>query len=477
MPRDTYSSREMSMRPAWAVWLAISAAGMMACAVKTPPDVAEIQKLGMAHVAVPAQWPGGTAASGIVTDNWLGTFNDPQLTALVEEAIAFNTDLQAGAARVEQARLHAKQAGAALYPSVDGLLRGGGPMSGDGSGLSGGAISASWELDLWGRVRYGRAAATATAVSAEADFTFARQAIAATVAKSWMLAVEARLQLAVASEMRTTADEMVRLTGDRLRVGVGDEFDVAVARADAAGFQDTIRRLELARSQADRAVEILVGRYPSAALTVAAALPSFPGDVPAGLPSDLLERRPDVIAAERRVAAAFYRVGEAKAARLPRISLTAGVNSISSDLFVLKDRDNPVWSYGASLLAPLFNAGALKTQVDIRTAEQKQAVAEYATIGLRAFGDVEEALATELAMRDREKILAAQLVDSQRALDLARSRYDIGSGDLRAVEQRQLALHANRSLLLRVQAEQRVQRINLHLALGGSFVPPPPPAP
>ena len=194
------------------------------------------------------------------------------------------------------------------------------------------------------------------------------------------------------------------------------------------------------------------------------------------MPSELLERRPDVIAAERRVAAAFYRVGEAKAARLPRISLTGGVNAISSDLFVLQDRDNPVWSAGADLLMPLFRGGALKTQVEIRTAAQKQSVAEYASIGLRAFGDVEDALATGLAMRDRERILSAQLMDSQRAFDLARARYDVGVGDLRAVEQRQIALHANRSALLRVQAEQRVQRVNLHLALGGSFMLPPSPA-
>jgi multidrug efflux system outer membrane protein len=200
-------------------------------------------------------------------------------------------------------------------------------------------------------------------------------------------------------------------------------------------------------------------------------------DVPAGLPSALLERRPDVIAAERRVAAAFYRVGEAQAARLPRISLTMGLNSISSELFVLQDRDNPVWSAGAGLLMPLFRGGALKTQVEIRTAEQRQAVAEYAAVGLRAFGDVEEALSSELAMHDRERILAAQLVDSQRAFNIAKARYDIGSGDMRAVQQRQIALHANHSALLRVQAEQRVQRINLHLGLGGGFAAPPVPTP
>ncbi len=123
------------------------------------------------------------------------------------------------------------------------------------------------------------------------------------------------------------------------------------------------------------------------------------------MPSQLLERRPDVIAAERRVAAAFDRVGEARAAQLPRISLTAGGSSVSSDLLELKDTSNPIWSFGANLLAPLYQGGSLRAQVEIRSAEQKQAVAEYARAGQRAFGEVESALAAENALRDREAIL------------------------------------------------------------------------
>jgi multidrug efflux system outer membrane protein len=190
--------------------------------------------------------------------------------------------------------------------------------------------------------------------------------------------------------------------------------------------------------------------------------------VPAGLPSELLERRPDVIAAERRVAAAFHRVGEAKAARLPKISLTTSVSAISSELFVLQDHSNPVWSIGANLLAPIFTGGALKTQVEIRTAEQQQAVAEYAVVGLRAFGEVESALAAEIAAREREQILAGAVADNQQALSLAQTQYNVGSNDLRLVEQRQMSLSGSRSALIRMQAEQRVQRVNLHLALGGS---------
>ena len=137
-----------------------------------------------------------------------------------------------------------------------------------------------------------------------------------------------------------------------------------------------------------------------------------------------------------------------------------------------------MWNVGADLLAPLFRGGALKTQVEIRTAEQKQAIAEYAAVGLRAFGEVEGALAAEIAAREREQILTQALSDNQQALSVVQTQFKVGSTDLRFVEQRQLALNATRSALIRVQAEQRVQRVNLHLALGGSFeLPPPPPAP
>ena len=468
------------MRVGFAASLALFALVAPGCIrLKNPPDAPTLKTESMAKVAVPDAWvsPSGT---GEVTDNWLTTFHDDQLTAAVAEAIANNPDLRVGAARVEQAMLYAKLAGAQLYPSVDLLAKGGGGLGGDSTGLSGAIIRASWELDLWGRVRYGRAAAREDARSAQADFEYARQSMAAAVAKAWFLATEAGLQAEVARASIQEGDQLVSLAETRSRVGVGNDEDVFVARANVGTYRDTLRSLQLSRENAIRALELLMGHYPAAAAAVTAQLPGQPAQVPAGLPSTLLERRPDVIAAERRVAAAFNRVHEAKAARLPTISLTAGVSAISSDLFFLKDRDNPVWNYGSSLIMPLFRGGALKTQVEIRTAEQKQAVAAYAQVGLRAFGDVEGALSAENAAREREQILAQTLADNQRAYEIVQTQFKVGSTDLRYVSQRQLALNATRAGLVRMQAEQRVQRVNLHLALGGSFEPrpqAPPPGP
>jgi outer membrane protein, multidrug efflux system len=448
------------------------------CALKAPPDATALKELALPGLQTPAQWAAVGVSAGLESsDNWLAKFGDDQLIAAVNEAIAHNADLRVGATRVEQAQLHAKLAGAKLYPSVDLLARGGGKLSGDGSGLQGGVLTASWELDLWGRVRYGRAASAAQAASAMADFEYARQSIAALVAKSWFLAIEAGLQAEAAREAIRASEELVRLADDRTRIGAGNQADVYIARADVGTYRDVLRQLELGRVEAIRALELLLGRYPSAAALTSSQLPGFPGEVPAGLPSDLLERRPDVVAAERRVAVAFNRIGEAKAARLPTISLTTGLSAISSELFLLKDHENPVWNAGASLLAPIFRGGALKTQVEIRTAEQKQAIAEYATVGLRAFGEVEGALAAELAARDRERILLEVVADNQQAFTVVQTQFKVGSTDLRFVEQRQLGLSSARAALIRVQAEQRVQRVNLHLALGGSFEPRPPAPP
>ena len=184
------------------------------------------------------------------------------------------------------------------------------------------------------------------------------------------------------------------------------------------------------------------------------------------------ERRPDVIAAERRVAAAFSRVGEAKAARLPRISLSASGSYLSSDILVLQNASNPTFGLGASLLAPLYQGGVLQAQVEIRSAEQKEAVANYARVAQRSFSEVENALAAENALRDRAAILSANIADNERALELAQVQFRVGKTDLRTVEQRQLALYTARSSRLRVQSEQLAQRVNVYLALGGGFGDP-----
>jgi NodT family efflux transporter outer membrane factor (OMF) lipoprotein len=318
-------------------------------------------------------------------------------------------------------------------------------------------------------VRYSRRSAEEQFASAEADYVFARQSLAALVAKSWFLATESALQRQLLTEAVNAAAKLLDLAERRLEVGIGNELDVTSARVTLQNYRDSLRQVELANEQSLRALELLIGRYPGAEIVVPNEFRELASDVPAGLPSELLERRPDVRAAEKRVAAAFNRVKEAQAARLPKISITGSVSDLTSDLFLLQDRENPVWSAGGQVLAPLFTGGTLKAQVEIRTAEQKQALAQYVQTALNAFSDVENALSSGLVLRQREEILASAVADAGRALELARTRYRVGSGDLRSVQQQQVAYLSSKMSLLRVQSEQRVQRVNLHLALGGNF--------
>jgi NodT family efflux transporter outer membrane factor (OMF) lipoprotein len=447
---------------------AVSVAGALAgCVLSPPPSNGELQKQAIPNTAIPVSWKaGGTDAP--VAGHWLASFNDPALSALVDEALKYNADLQASAARVERAAGFLKVASASFQPSVTAVGITGG-KSGGGGGLEGVFLNASLELDVWGRVRYGQSAAENDAAAFAADYAYARQSLAAMVAKSWFMAIEAGMQQSIAGEMLRSAESMLKLAQDRQRIGNGNEQAVADARAAVANYRDVLRQIELSRDQSLRALESLLGRYPSAEIKVAEQFSAMPESVPAGMPSQLLERRPDVIAAERRVAATFNRIGEARAAQLPRISLTAGGSDVSSDLIVLKNLDNPVWSLGANLIAPLYQGGALRAQVEIRSADQKQAVAQYARAGQRAFSEVEAALAAERTLRDRHTLLDAAVRDNERALELAQIQYRVGNIDLRTVEQRRLNLYAARTSQLRVQSEQRAQRANLHLALGGGF--------
>lgn len=456
-------------RAAFAVALALVAGG---CALQSPPKGADLRAQTLPNAPLPESWKAG-APSGQFEYGWLARFNDPQLIALVNEAIANNPDLKIAATRIEQASAIVTASGGSLWPSVMAYGRTGGKMS-DGSGLTGGGLSVNWELDLWGRVRSQRAAATAQYDSTVADLAWARQSLAAGVARAWYLAIEAQQQRKLAEQSITATQSLIKLEETRQRVGNTDGTAVSTAREALAARQDSLEQLKLAETQTQRALELLLGRYPAAELAVAGNMPAMPEAVPAGLPSQLLERRPDIISAERKVAASFYMVEEAKAARLPAIKLTAGVNSIDSSLFVLADRNNPVWSMGAGIVAPLFTGGTLQAQVEAKTAEQKAAVAAYTAAGQRAFADVENALAANLTLQTRAKQLDARVLENRRQVELANHRLRVGSIDRRALINEELGLIAVQGEQLRVQSDARVQRVNLHLALGGDFAPSAP---
>jgi NodT family efflux transporter outer membrane factor (OMF) lipoprotein len=453
----------------------LGAAALCGCAITAEPTAEEIREDALVSQMLPENWTAAGAGAGEIQDNWLASFGDPALEALIAEALLNNPDLRVAATRVEQAAGYVERARAAMRPAVNllgtgGLNMGGGDLT---SALQGLMLAVSWEPDLWGRMRYGRNAAEATLASVEADYEFARQSLAAATARSWFTATETWLQLQIAHDMVRAAQTLVALAEQREAVGPGTAQEVALARSSLGNLQDAEQQVQLAHQLAVRALELLLGRYPAAELQARPDLPQLPGPVPAGMPLATLERRPDLIAAERRVAAAFDRVGEAKAVLLPNLSLNASAAVIDSAVLQLQDDfSNPTGGIGARFVAPLYQGGNLQAQVEIRTAEQKEAVAEYARLALRAIGDVENALATGQSLADRELLLRRVVSENERALSLATENYRVGRQDLRPVEQQRLNVHTARLALLSVQSAQLSQRASLHLSLGGKFEQP-----
>lgn len=448
------------------------------CATQPPPTSPDIRKQALPGVELDRPWRAVATSSTNVEpptpqDDWLKTFQDSTLDSLVREAMTNNPDLRVAGARLEQASQYLVVAESAMRPAVSLFGTGGSNTGGSGdasSALQALVLSASWELDLWGRVRYARNAALESYLSAEADYEFARQSLAASIAKAWFTATQLSITAAAASDTLEAARQLQSYAEDRRRIGPGTEAELALARAAARQAESALREIEFGRGQALRALELLVGRYPAAELAARDRLPVLPGAIPVGVPLQMLERRPDIVAAERRIAAAFNRVGEAKAARLPQLTLTLGLGAYGSEILELKeDFENPVGGIGGRLLAPIYQGGALAAQVRIRTAEQKEAVADYARVALRALNDVEDALAASESLGMRVALMTQALDEQTRALELTRTQVRVGRADRRALEQQRLNVNDARVALVGVQADQLAARINLHLALGGSF--------
>jgi outer membrane protein TolC len=242
-----------------------------------------------------------------------------------------------------------------------------------------------------------------------------------------------------------------------------------LAETDVATAQANLSQREGERDQARRQLEILLGRYPSADLVGAAKLPKVPGFPPAGLPSELLLRRPDILASERRLAAAGRREDEARKAFYPSFSLTGSAGQSTSELNNIFDSGFGVWSIAGQAVQPILSGGALQSQLDTRTAEDKEALANLQQTVLTGFGEVETALAADRYLAERESSTGQALELASDGAESATRDFALGTGDvltLLASENRRIELATQRLTLRRLRLDNRV---NLHLALGGDF--------
>ena len=452
------------------------------CATPPPPAAVDLD------VETPEGWSTGDAEIDPANsalhqpDAWWTTFGPTPLDDLVREALEANRELEAAVANVEAARATATVNGADRWPQLNGSARAsrtkqifvGLPIPGSGvlSSLTnsyGLSLEASWELDLWNRLGMRERAALAELQATEADLAGVRLSVAGRAARGWVELTELERQRELAARTVEAFAATRQLAEDRYERGLISSVDVHLTRTNAENAAALLALRENQRQQASRRLEVLLGRYPSGALRGGESLPPPPVSVPAALPAELVLRRPDLLAAERRVVAAHARTGEARRNLLPRINLTGSTGTTSNDVADLLDGDFSVWSIAGSLLQPIFQGGRLRAQVDLNEAGADAAYARFAQTALGAFSEVESALAAEGLLARREAHLGEALEASTRAWQLAEDRYRRGVGDLLSVlEAQRRALNAEGELIA-VRSARLLARIDLHLALGGGF--------
>lgn len=443
------------------------------CAVEEPPDRAAVLAEALPPKArVPTDWSSQEANTAAVSQDWVASFKDPILTSLVAEAMANNPDLKVAAARVDAASEALVIAGAPLYPSVSlgaGADRTWNGDEGDSASRTGGDLAVVWELDIWGRVRSERAASRAEfQAAAEAD-AFARLSLAALVARSWYVNSELLQLIELGRKEVALYSNLLDLVREQEAAGRVGLLDVYQSQASLAGAEAALVKAEERSSESIRSLEILLGRYPGNELEARNRFVAPPPQPPAGLPASLLSRRPDVLAAERQVEAAFYDVKVAELSLLPSFDLTASAGRLVDLSLGLLGLTPNFLQIGANLLQPVFEGGALRAEIQAASAEQRAAVAAYGQAAIVAFKEVETTLANESYFRSRLQYLQDELESWTATVTLATARYDAGNFDLQNLlqfQERQILAEAE---VIQAEAGILTNRVDLFLALGGDF--------
>ena len=472
-----------SLLPASAsvLWLGCSS-------VAGPPD---LEAPAPALYGGSADTAAATAGALEVRADWWSEFDDPLLSRLIVEGLEHNASLRAAAANVETAFAQARLDGAAGRPEFEAALDPGRRKQNTAqSGLTeaipipipgfepgsvrsfaftsyGLSLNVSWEVDLWGRLGAITSASLAEAAASGADLDGARLSIAGQVAKVYFGVVEATQQVALLERTLASRERTRDRVLARYRRGVATALEVRQARTQVATVEASLAAQGRVLDGLRRQMEVLLGRYPAGEIESAAGLPDLPPLPEAGVPADLLARRPDLRAAEFRAIASSERIRAARRALYPTFRLNASSGTSSGAVGDLLDGDFSVWSLAAGLLQPLLSGGRLRAGLDLVTAGLDAAEANWLQTALAAFGEVESGLVADAMLAERTGALERAAAESREAERLAEGRYRQGLVGYLQVLDSQRTSFQSESQLLAARREQLESRTDLILALGG----------
>jgi multidrug efflux system outer membrane protein len=412
---------------------------------------------------------------------WWQVFDDASLQALIRQGVASNLDLRVAAARVEEARARAGISKSFLYPQVDGIAgytvrqATNTPTSSanpDGSSVNqsvAGGFQLSWELDLFGRIRRQNEAAYAMVLATEQARRGVMVTLVGDIATNYFLLRELDYQLTISRDTLRLNDDTVTYFRNRLEGGVSNRLELDQAIANRAQTAAAIPDIERQIGIVENAIALLLGRLPGDVARPASATLELPPEIPAGMPATLLERRPDVLAAEEQLVAANADIGAAKAMFFPRISLTGFLGGLSGDLTTFLGGDGAIWSIGAGLLQPIYQGGRNRRNYEAAQAAFTAAVAEYQKSALNGYREVSNALITIQKLALVRVEIQSGVTVLQDAADLSRSRYDSGLATYLEIILADQALFRQQLLLAQTRGAELRARAELYRALGGGW--------
>jgi multidrug efflux system outer membrane protein len=445
------------------------------------PTVAEV-----ASYKESGPWKQANPRDDISKGDWYKVFHDPKLNALEEQAFSGNQTLRAAVARVSESRAAARQSEAAFFPELDfqgsGSRQRTSPNNGSIQAQSGGFASAhtfdsatvipfdlSYEVDLWGRIRRSFESAGASAQASVADYENTLLSLRAEVATTYFAVLTADGEIDVQNRSIASYQQNLDLTNSRFKGGISTQLDVDQAEATLAAAQSQLATFKSQRAQLEHSLAALVGVTPEKLSLSFHPLDIKPPSIPTGLPADLLERRPDVAAAERRCAAQNAQIGVAIAAYFPVLHLTGTAGFDSGDFGLLYNWNSRVWSYGPSIQFPLFEGGRISANVKEQRAAYEENVANYRQSVLVAFQEVDDSLSSLRYQAQEQAAQDRAFKAYKAALDLTNARYTTGLVSYFDVIQAQgLELNAEQ-LDVQIAGNRIATTIQLIKALGGGW--------
>ena len=425
-------------------------------------------------LAVPPAWLRGGDA-GSASFNWLANFDDPQITSLVEEAVASNYVLAQERARLYQAEQTVVITRANRFPTLDVSLDASRRGFDDSTGASvitetiGASVDARWEVDLWGKLNREQQAAQLAMEAQRARLQSVERNLAAATTGSFFDVMEAKQLLEVAQRRLDNAIQSHDIVSSGYRQGINDALDLYLARNQVDRQQANLAQQEQVVIEAIAVLQLSLARYPDGHMEIQRTLPVIEEPIPAGLPSELLMRRTDVQEAWLNLLASDASLAAAHKARFPSLSLVGSGGATSVEFADLLDGSSAVWSITGGLTQPLFNAGRLEALEEQAAARVQQAEQQYLDLVFRAFADVENTISRTTSLQERYQYFLDAESNSGAALSLALEQYQRGLVTYTTVLESQRQAFDAEGTVVQLRNQLLQNRINLYLALGGEF--------